>query len=243
VASNRIVSIVEVGWQEVYDFEVEHWHSYLAADLIHHNTEAGAYEVTAHLTGLYPPWWEGKRFTAPTRWWAAGDTMETTRDVIQVALMGPHEGVGERRWAGMIPPWLVYHTTRRLGAIPNCLGEIHVRHHGPDGRENGVSTLGLKSYDQGRKSFQGPEKEGVWLDEEPPDAGEDQREDIWTECLLRLMTTEGILIGTFTPVRGMTTFIERYLETAVMPDPRQPGAVIDAKQGFQPDALVQTEAE
>ena len=25
-------------------------------------TTAGAYEVTAHLTGIYPDWWEGKRF-------------------------------------------------------------------------------------------------------------------------------------------------------------------------------------
>jgi hypothetical protein len=27
-------------------------------------SEAGAYEVTCHLTGLYPPWWTGRRFAA-----------------------------------------------------------------------------------------------------------------------------------------------------------------------------------
>ena len=25
-------------------------------------SEAGAYELTCHLTGIYPPWWEGRRF-------------------------------------------------------------------------------------------------------------------------------------------------------------------------------------
>jgi hypothetical protein len=33
-------------------------------------TIAGAYEATCHLTGLYPDWWEGKRFDKPTDGWA-----------------------------------------------------------------------------------------------------------------------------------------------------------------------------
>lgn len=37
-------------------------------------SDTGAYEVAHHLTGDYPPWWEGRRFDVPTFIWAAGDT-------------------------------------------------------------------------------------------------------------------------------------------------------------------------
>jgi hypothetical protein len=54
-------------------------------------TECGAYESTAHLTGEYPHWWEGRVWNRPIRMWAAGDFNETTRDVIQKKLLGSVE--------------------------------------------------------------------------------------------------------------------------------------------------------
>ena len=51
-------------------------------------TIAGTYEDTLHATGLYPEWWEGKRFDHPTKGWIAGKTNETTRDILQVELFG-----------------------------------------------------------------------------------------------------------------------------------------------------------
>ena len=42
-------------------------------------TTSGAYELTLHLTGNYPVWWEGKRFSHPVRVWAAGTTNTVTR--------------------------------------------------------------------------------------------------------------------------------------------------------------------
>jgi hypothetical protein len=33
-------------------------------------SEAGAYEVTCHLTGEYPSWWTGRRFSEPVEVWA-----------------------------------------------------------------------------------------------------------------------------------------------------------------------------
>ena len=33
-------------------------------------TYCGAAEVSFHLTGKYPDWWEGRRWDRPTRWWA-----------------------------------------------------------------------------------------------------------------------------------------------------------------------------
>jgi terminase large subunit-like protein len=55
-----------------------------------------------------------------------------------------------------------------------------VQHVGPDKSVDGVSYLGFKSYDQGRRKFQGTGKHVIWLDEEPP-------ADVYEECLLPLM--------------------------------------------------------
>src|SRR6185437_15800763 len=52
-------------------------------------TVVGAFETTLHLTGAYPDWWRGRRFDEPVEWWAAGDTSETTRDIVQLELLGP----------------------------------------------------------------------------------------------------------------------------------------------------------
>lgn len=56
-------------------------------------TVSAAYEITAHTTGDYPAWWPGRRFDGPTEWWAAGDTRETTRDIVQLELFGTREDV------------------------------------------------------------------------------------------------------------------------------------------------------
>ena len=69
-------------------------------------TVVGAYETELHLTGAYPNWWVGHRFTRPIEVWAAGDTSETTRDIVQAALMGPLGGLG----TGMIPASPILYT-------------------------------------------------------------------------------------------------------------------------------------
>ena len=195
-------------------------------------TEAAAYELTCHLTGAYPAWWAGRRFEEPTSWWVAGDTMESTRDILQVALMGAVEGVKGDEWTGMLPRELVSSVTRKSGGIPLCLHQVWVRHTG-----GGLSTLEFKSYDQGRKVFQGTAKHGIWLDEEPPAestvAGTAGENDIYTESLLRTITTNCLVIATFTPLRGLTRFIEDYIHSAVMADAE--GGVQPAARGFWED--------
>jgi phage terminase large subunit-like protein len=65
----------------------------------------------------------------------------------------------------------------------------------PPSPGGGRSVITLKSYDQGRESFQGTEQDVIWLDEEPP-------MPVYAECLLRTMTTDGLVICTFTPMLG-----------------------------------------
>ena len=96
-----------------------------------------------------------------------------------------------------------------------------------------------ESYDQGREALQGATlMGGIWLDEEPPDATADAGQggqasgngDIYTECLMRTATTDGLVIATFTPLRGLTPFLDHYLETAVMADAE--GHLVNAKVGL-----------
>lgn len=62
----------------------------------------------------------------------------------------------------------------------------------------------MKSYDQRREAFQGTEQDWIWLDEEPPMA-------IYTECLLRTMTNNGLVALTFTPLQGMSEVVLTFL--------------------------------
>jgi phage terminase large subunit-like protein len=76
---------------------------------------------------------------------------------------------------------------------------------------DGDSKLVFKSYDQKREAFQGTEQEGIWLDEESD-------EGIRGECILRLMTTQGLLIETFTPLKGITPVVMQYLPKGAPPE-------------------------
>jgi phage terminase large subunit-like protein len=162
-------------------------------------TQAGAYEMTLHLTGNYPDWWNGRRFDHPVVAWASGDTSKTTREIIQLALIGRFHEQG----TGMIPRDKIARTTTKTG-IADCLETIYVRHSSGMG-DNAISEVGLKSYDQQREAFQGTNRHIIWLDEEPP-------ADIYTECLLRGMVVNGQVLVTATPLQGMTEVMRAFIQ-------------------------------
>src|SRR5689334_19217883 len=64
---------------------------------------AASFELAMHTTGLYPSWWEGKRFNGPVRTWACGQTAESLRDTMQRLLLGPLNARG----TGAIPEKLI----------------------------------------------------------------------------------------------------------------------------------------
>lgn len=167
-------------------------------------TITGCTEDVYHLTGLYPDWWEGKVFNDPIRAWVAGKTNETTRDIIQLELLGNvifEKGRKTFDGTGLIPKHLIGKVTWRQG-VQDLADTILVRH------ANGEwSKLGLKSYQQGRGSFEGTAQHLIHLDEEPP-------QDVYTECLTRTATTDGIVLITFTPLEGLTSIILDFMEKA-----------------------------
>ena len=167
---------------------------FMAANRVSKTLGGGAYEVTCHLTGLYPHWWEGRRFSHATRVWAAGKTNETTRDIVQATLLGSVKFNGPRKsvsGTGAIPGDLLADPSWKQG-VQDLVDTIRVRHVSGD-----WSLLGLKSYQQGRGSFEGTAQHVIWEDEEPP-------MDIHGECLIRTATTDGIVLLTFTPLDGLT---------------------------------------
>jgi len=184
---------------------------FMAANRIGKTEGAGGYETALHLTGRYPGWWEGSIYDAPVKFWAAGKTNETTRDIVQAKLFGAIEFDGPRKGVsgtGLVPGDDIGSITWKQG-VQDLIDTIKVKHY-TNGEFDGWSVLGLKSYQQGRGAFEGTEQDGIWLDEEPP-------LEIYGECLIRTATTDGLIYITFTPLDGMTPTALSFLPGGKVP--------------------------
>lgn len=160
-------------------------------------TLAGGTEIAMHLTGLYPPDWKGKRFDKAVKFWVGSNTTTATRDNPQRILIGP--ALREEEWGTGAIPKKCLKGFARAKYPPGALDGVSVQH--VSGK---MSSVGFKSYDQGRERWQGETLDGVWFDEEPP-------EDIYTEGLTRTNATQGIIILTFTPLLGMSNVVRDFL--------------------------------
>lgn len=180
----------------------------MAANRVGKTFGGGGYETACHLTGEYPGWWPGRRFKVPVRWWAAGKTNETTRDIVQATLLGQiaqRDGRKHFDGTGVIPGLTLGAVSWKQG-VADMADTVKVRH-----ASGGWSVLGFKSYQQGRGSFEGTTQHGIWLDEEPP-------LDVYGECLIRTATTNGIVLLTFTPLEGMSEVVIGFLPQEMRPE-------------------------
>jgi phage terminase large subunit-like protein len=159
-------------------------------------TYSAAAETAFHLTGLYPDDWRGYVFARPTRGLAAGVTSQLVRDSMQVLLCGaPAKALGE----GMIPKRCFDSEPIMARSITGAFDTVKVKHV-----SGGESTLYLRAYEQGREKVQAMTLDFVWLDEEPD-------EDYYTEALTRTNVAEGPVYMTFTPLKGMSKTVARFL--------------------------------
>ena len=164
----------------------------------------GAYECTCHLTGEYPDWWVGARFSDPVRGWACGTSNEKVKEICQEILLGPINKMG----TGMIPMDSLLDTRRKPG-VPDGIVSAEIKH-----ASGGVSRLTFKSYEAGREGFEGTAQHFIWLDEEPP-------LDVYSECVIRTMTTNGIIMATFTPLKGISEVVKLFLKGGKMPHQKE----------------------
>jgi phage terminase large subunit-like protein len=162
-------------------------------------TETGAFEAALHMTGEYPSWWRGKRFDKPTVGWIAGETSLLARDVQQTKLCGP-PGVDARFGTGMIPKEAFLDRPSLARGVTDAFDTIQVRH-----KSGGVSIGRFKSYEQGRGKFQGEGLDWIWFDEEPP-------LDVYAEGVARIGERDGIAYLTFTPLKGRSDVVIRFLD-------------------------------
>lgn len=159
-------------------------------------SELGALMVAIHATGLYPDWWEGKRFDEPVNILVAGETGKLVRDSLQIKLLGQFGNNG----TGLIPQSKLVDVRNKQG-IPDAVDIIKVEH------PKGVSTIQFQSYADGREAFQATARHVVWFDEEPPLS-------IYSEGLTRTMTTKGIVLTTFTPLKGISQTVQFLMKKA-----------------------------
>jgi phage terminase large subunit-like protein len=162
-------------------------------------TWSAGFETAMHLTGRYPDWWEGAVFDSSIAAWAAGVTGEVTRDAVQRVLCGRFNSLG----TGAIPKDSIKDKSMKRG-VADAIDTLVIKWGGGGDVQAKESTLGFKSYDQGREKFQAETLELVWFDEEPP-------ADIYTEGVTRTNATDGIVALTFTPLKGMSNVVKRFL--------------------------------
>lgn len=170
---------------------------FLAGNRVGKTVAAGC-EVSYHLSGIYPPWWDGYRFDRPIRALASGDTHETTRDILQGKLIGGTTDRPENIGTGLIPGELLLSWVPRPH-VKGAIERVTVKHV-----SGGESELWLRSYVQGREIFQGFELDFFWPDEECP-------QDVYEEGMVRLMTRKGLSALTFTPLNGLTPLVANLL--------------------------------
>ena len=160
-------------------------------------TYCGATETAYHLTGDYPEWWKGRRFNKGVRVWVAGESNDTTRDIIQKELFGVPQDP-QKHGTGAVPLKSIVETIRKPG-VPNAYSAVLVRH-----KSGKNSHISFKAYEQGFEKFMGEAVDVIWLDEEP-------KQEIFSQCITRTADTAGVVYMTFTPEKGMTNVVSAFM--------------------------------
>lgn len=167
-------------------------------------TTTGMYEVTCHMTGLYPQWWTGQRKKGPNDWWLCGTSQKDVREVLQERLLGKAMQMG----TGFIPKHLIdFASLKSVKKAETPIGSFRVKHV-----TGGWSYATFKSYEQGREAYQGKPGINLYLDEEAP-------LDVYTEAMMRTISPSqygdrGLAILTFTPSKGLSEMVLKYLDGA-----------------------------
>lgn len=168
----------------------------------------GGGELAFHLTGEYPDWWEGKRFNKPVTAWVGSTDWSTNIEGVQMRLVGDvakgeigkavfDEGTGQFIPTG-IPADSIIDTTKQSN-VPNALSSVIVKHV-----SGGRSRVRFYAYSKGRENLQAGKADIVWMDEEPP-------LDVATELMARTMDSRGITLMTFTPLKGVSAVVQRFI--------------------------------
>ncbi len=163
-------------------------------------SDCAAVFSSIQLTGIYPDWWDGRMFNEPIRMWTGANTNEASRDIIQMAFLGPTGSEG----TGWLPKENIVEIKYRQAGVPNVVDTVIIKRESGGYRSGGYSKVNMKTYDQGFQKWMGTSQHGIWLDEESP-------MNIFTESLTRILDVKGFLLNTFTPLLGTTDVVDHFL--------------------------------
>lgn len=125
-----------------------------------------AREIFYHVTGLYPSWWNGYRFSRPVRVMCATENVDMCMKNL-VAILFKGASASEK-------PAINEGFVNREEFNPCKIKDRYIQHV-----SGGESVIFFKSYKGGAKAMQGFQADIVWLDERPS-------LEVYTECLMRL---------------------------------------------------------
>lgn len=155
---------------------------------------AASFIVASALQGIYPKWYKGHVWDKPVKFLCACNTNQNLRDVWITYLFGApgQEGTGLIKKENIV----------KLVSKPGTGGLYDfaiIR------GKYGDSHVYFRSYEQNRESYQGLTLDAVFPDEEPPS-------DHYSEMTTRVMTTQGHVIMTYTPLGGMNEVTMQVLD-------------------------------
>lgn len=172
-------------------------------------------EIGYHLTGLYPDWWVGRRFDKPVVAWCGSTDWTTNIYGCQMRLVGdvPSGNIGravfDKEAGRYVPTGLPAASIIKMtaqGSVAHALSNVTVRHV-----SGGVSQCRFIAYSKGREKLQGGKADIVGMDEEPP-------MDVATELMARTMDSRGITLLAFTPLKGMSDVVRRFVGDVALDD-------------------------
>jgi phage terminase large subunit-like protein len=160
-------------------------------------TVSTCYETAMHLTGLYPEWWTGYRYTSAITAMVAGEGWSQVAMVLQQELLGTQDvKLTDNIGTGALPKDTIDLTSMRNDGA-NCLG-VSIRH-----TSGQMSYLLFANYTQEVRQMQGFKLNLAVFDEQPPD-------DFFSEIVTRTATTQGQVLCSFTPLKGLNGLVSKF---------------------------------
>ncbi len=174
-------------------------------------------ETYYHMSGQYPSWWTGHRFTYPINAWLFSKDAKILREGLQEVMFG---GIGDEDiGSGLIPRDDLLDekgklSTWAMAGTANCIGGFLVKHY-TNGLFDGYSKCEFKTYEAGWAACQGPTRDWIGFDEDPNDP------KIYAECIARLRGKDGRPPGhfaaAFTPTFGYSEMYQSFCPNGNFP--------------------------
>lgn len=155
-------------------------------------TYGACFELSIHITGLYPNWWNGAVIEdSECDYWVIGVSQESVNNVLMKELLGVSDCRHlDKLGTGAIPKdCILDYTMVKDGA--RCL-KVRIKH--ASGKQN---TLSFFASTQDEGTLMGATVKYILLDEQFKNEAE-----IYSQCLTRTATTQGYISVTCTPELG-----------------------------------------